>query len=363
MKESATIPPMLRAGRLAIAAALACSALAAVAQEEEPPAPRAWRLAGEALARADQVGRPGAEDVERLKARIRLGLLWNPDPRLELGVAVEALGASQEILLVNDNEPRSAFELDSALLRWLPLPGGELAAGKAELPLALTSMLWDADLRPLGLAWRQSLPVRAYDSLLVAAGLFAGEHRFDDASRIAAAQLGWRLREGAAAGGEVLLSYLAFDELDDITASGLARTNRRRADGELASDFELLDLQLAGRLPAGQGMIAGRLDLVENLGASEAERGVRAELAWAAGPEPRGPEAGLSAQRIQADAVMAAFNSDDWWFHSASRGVSLWAGWRFAQGLALRGAFFSERRDDQERRTERALLDVTWSTP
>jgi len=32
-------------------------------------------------------------------------------------------------------------------------------------------------------------------------------------------------------------------------------------------------------------------------------------------------------QRIQRDAAMAAFNSDDWWFHSFMHGYMPWIGY------------------------------------
>ena len=34
----------------------------------------------------------------------------------------------------------------------------------------------------------------------------------------------------------------------------------------------------------------------------------------------------MPSQRIQRDAVLAAFNSDEWWFHSAMHGQLAWIG-------------------------------------
>ncbi len=338
--------------------ALLLTASLAAAAEGEPPAPRRWRPVADVLLRADQVGRPAAEDVERLKVRARLGLRWNPDPRFELGADVEGLAATEEVVLVNDNEPRDGVELDRVFVRWVPEPSFALTLGKDELPLALSPLVWDADGRPIGLGASLRRPVRAYDTLFLAAGGWAPDDRFEDESRLAAAQVGWRLRDGAAVGGEVVLSGLWWSDLEALAASPLARTNTR-LDETFASDFELLDLRLGLRLPAGAGSIEFAAEGVENLGAEDAERGGRLEAALRAGPEG-GFEAGVAGQRIEADAVLAAFNSDDWWFHSASRGGSLWAGWVFAHDLTLRAGFFSERRDDQERWTERAIVDLGW---
>ncbi|MGH9464052.1 MAG: hypothetical protein ACRD0X_00275, partial [Thermoanaerobaculia bacterium] len=268
------------------------------------------------------------------------------------------LVGSAEVFLVNDNEQRDGVDLDRAFARWLPVPGFDATLGKEELPLALSPLLWDGDNRPIGLGLRHRRPLRAYDTLALAAGAWAPDDRFEDDSRLAAVQAAWRIRDGARLGGEVAFSALFFEELDALAASPLARTNRRVA-GRFVSDYELLDLRLGLRLPAGSGTVELAWDGIENLGAADAERAGRAEATFRARPEG-GFETGAAAQRIEADAVLAAFNSDDWWFHSASRGGSAWAGWVFPRDLALRAAFFSERRDDQQRWTERFLLDLTW---
>ena len=48
------------------------------------------------------------------------------------------------------------------------------------------------------------------------------------------------------------------------------------------------------------------------------------------------------------DAVMAAFNSDDWWFHSAMRGQLVWIGYGLDATWNLRLAAFHERRDGRD---------------
>ncbi len=331
----------------------------AAGDKAPPPAPRSWQPVVEVLLRGDAVGRPAAEDLERAKFRLRLGLLWTPDPRVEMGVVAKGLAGSEEVVLSNDNERRDGVELDRAFVRWLPVPSFAATAGKDDLPLALSPLLWDADNRPLGFGLGYRRPLRAYDTLALAAGAWTPDDRFEDDSRLAAAQVAWRIRDGAALGGEVILSGLFFDDLEALAASPLARTNRRL--GTLfASDYELLDLRLGLRLPAGAGALELTVEGVENLGAENAERALRGEATFRARPDG-GFEAGAIAQRIEADAVLAAFNSDDWWLHSASRGGSAWAGWGFPHDLTLRAAYFSERRDDLERWFDRILLDLTWS--
>lgn len=52
-----------------------------------------------------------------------------------------------------DNEDVLGVRLDRAFLRWQPGADGELSIGQDEFPLWLTAMVWDDDLRPIGVAY------------------------------------------------------------------------------------------------------------------------------------------------------------------------------------------------------------------
>jgi hypothetical protein len=55
---------------------------------------------------------------------------------------------------------------------------------------------------------------------------------------------------------------------------------------------------------------------------------------------------------------MAAFNSDDWWFHSWARGVMPWLAYGFSDTWSARLAAFHEHRDGVADPTDRVLLDI-----
>ncbi len=123
----------------------------------------------------------------------------------------------------------------------------------------------------------------------------------------------------------VLLSYpVDFSDLEgQLTRRGLTRTNRRvPANGPLLGDYRLLDLQLVGRTAVGEWPLEARVDVVRNLGADDQRDGARFSLVLGSRFQPGGWEFGYSNQRIQRDAVLAAFNEDDWWFHSFTHGAS-----------------------------------------
>jgi hypothetical protein len=101
-----------------------------------------------------------------------------------------------------------------------------------------------------------------------------------------------------------------------------------------------------------------RLDVARNVGADDQRDAARGSVQLGDSRHARGWEIGFAAQRIQRDAVMAAFNSDDWWFHSGARGIMPWLAYGFSDIWSARLAAFHERRDGVGDYTDRVLLDV-----
>jgi len=353
----------------ALALATFCVAPPALAQDailgaqETEEAPGNWGWLGDFWAGYDHVsGIPnGRDDVSRLLTRVRAGAFWNISPTWEaVGVARATQGSdsNDDNRRNNDNERSDSIGLDQLFVRWRPGEATSVTLGKTPLPLELSPMVWDTDLRPAGVALDQSFAVSEFDRLQLVAGYFAGQHLYGDESRIGAVELAWRWHEGAPTRAAALLSYLDFDDLGELTSQGLARTNTI-ANGRLVNDYRLLDAQAVGHLTAGAWPIEARFDYVNNLGADDANEGVRGTLVVGDSTQPHGWELGAVAQRIQRDAVMAAFNSDDWWFHSAARGQMLWVGYGLDATWSLRLAGFHERRDGLDEYTDRIKVDLT----
>ena len=332
------------------------------AVDETPAQP--WSWFGDLMLRYDRVTdipRPVEPDIHAGFARARLGVLYDPIPSLEFGVAVKLADASidnSEDRSYNLNERGNDIALDQAFVRWRPNDNTALLAGKAVFPLELSPMVWDADLRPIGVSGQFALPLGEFDRLGFTAGYFAGDLPYGDDSRIGAVQATYRWHEGAPTSGAVLLSYLDFSDLDQATLQGLTRTNRR-VGTHLISDYRLLDLQLVGRLhPWTDWPLELRVDLLRNLGADNLKDGARGSIVLGDRMQPHGWEFGFAAQRIQRDAAMAAFNSDDWWFHSFTHGVMPWVGFGIDATWSVRLAGFHEQRDGVRVHTDRVLLDI-----
>lgn len=302
----------------------------------------------------------GRDDLNRTRGRLRFGATWMFAPSWEfVGSARIAQGSdhNDDNRRNNDNERSDSFGVDQVLLRWRASENASLQFGKAPLPLDLSAMLWDPDLRPAGVAFERSVALGEFDRLHMVAGFFAGDHLYGDDSRIGAAQIGWNWREGAPLRGSAQLAWLDFSSIDELARQGLGRTNAL-VGGNYRNDYRLLDLQLGGHMEAGNWPIDLSIDLVRNFGADVERDGGRVSLSVGDHRQPGGLQFGLALHRIQRDAVLAAFGSDDWWFHSNMRGQLAWIAYGIDRTWNLRLSGFRELRDGLDEHTHRLRFDL-----
>jgi hypothetical protein len=343
-----------------------CLCTAAFAQDEpdfelEDAPASAWSPLVELFLRGDHVsGLPNnREDLERVKAKLRVGALWQGET-LSFGIAGEAGQGSDDNadnLINNDVEKSDGAGLDQLWLRWQANEHASVQAGKAPIPLDLTPLLWDDDLRPVGASARFGASVGETHRWQLDVGGFEPDPLGERSANLGAVQLGWHWREGTPLGFGLLLGYLEWSDLDGYARAGLGRGNSVAA-GRYLNDYRLLDAQAYVRGRVFERPLELRIDRVHNLDAAANDDGTRASLVLGNRFEG-GWEFGWAWQRIQRDAVVAAVNADDWWFHTAARGNMPWVGYGFDGGTwSLRLAAFVETRDGLQEDTERVLLDV-----
>src|SRR5690606_4502266 len=164
------------------------------AAEDEVATASGLTLFGDAWAGYDHVeGLPaGRDDFDRLRSRVRAGASWTPSPGWELvGSMRFALGSDDNRAnrRNNDHERSDGVGLDRLFARWRAGDATSVLFGKAPMPLELTPMTWDQDLRPTGITLDHSVSLGDYDRLQFVAGWLAGQALYGDESRIAAAQV------------------------------------------------------------------------------------------------------------------------------------------------------------------------------
>ena len=341
---------------------------------EAPPSNLSW--SGDLLLRQDWLRSwPAGDNESRLLFRLRYGPTWQINDQWTLGAAArvnESSIGNEYLVDFNDNQRPRDLALDTLYLSYAPAEGQLLEAGKDGLPLTLSRMLWDPNLRPAGLSYSDKQAM-GDASLRFVAGAFLGQYLSGDQSRIGAAQADLRLNEPGAVHPEFILSYLHLTDLDNLLEAGEDRGNPFIPAGPppaipvypgpgftFLDQYELLDLQFALQVD-GDVPFRMLLDADKNLGAVAGnDRAGRLELALGDGSHAGGNEVGLAAERMQQSAVLGAFNSDEWWFHAGSHGTMLWYAYGWSDRMRLQASWFHEQPDGSWHHWSRVLLDLRW---
>jgi Putative porin len=328
---------------------------------EPAVSPVAW--SGDWLVRGDLVrSAPDGDHLNRVWTRLRYGPTWQIDDQWTLGGALrvdESSVGNDQTIQNNDNERSRDLALDSLFLSYAPTQNDKLLFGKTAFPFVLSRMLWDPDLRPAGISYLHSIPFGDDSTFRITGGGFRGEQMFGDQTRIVALQFGLTLHQTSILSPEFILTGLRFTNIDALAAAGLDRGNKL-VNGQFADPFELVDAQFILHINSSIPMRL-LLDADRNVKASNWNNAGRAEFAVGNSFRAHGQEAGIAYERIQSEAVLGAFNDDDWWFHAGSRGVMLWYGYGVTDQVRLRLAYFRERPDWDNYSTRRWLLDLQWS--
>ena len=318
---------------LACASSLALAAAPALAQEPAPvyqqEKPKPLRFAGDLLARYEWSrdipeggGEVSNDNRWRLQFRPRLEVHTGP---FEAGVGGEFNYSSdqnylappgEKLFIVWDNYRSRDARVDLAYGR---LTVGPVVAegGRFLMPLPLTEMIWDRDLRPQGGAVGIDLVPRQSSTRLTLRGIYAkGSHVFEDESVMYGGGLELRLGTGAFSSFDLAGSYLQFQDLDQLDPT-IRRQNTRVA-GLIVNDYRVVDAVLRftrlGTLPLQ--LVA---DYCWNTAISEHNQGVwlAAALGSLTGSRARLEYTYAS---IDKDATVAAFNSDDFWWNTGWQG-------------------------------------------
>jgi hypothetical protein len=369
-----------------LAAALALSAAAAGRGDETAPAPAApeetpqyqapagsrFQFAWDALVRYDVIDlyrQAPVENIHRWRTEVRPELDWIASDRVRLGVRlVGDLGSDSNSTNAArlDNYQSNGLALDRAYLEARPgrflLTGGQFL-----MPMRSTEMLWDRDVQVIGgaAAWR--LPTGETSSVTFRGGYFYGPQRQHDDSHILAAQAAWELGDPARIAIDGAESYWRFTHLDDLAHHYLRQNTSGGyspipgySGSSYRNDFRLID-SLA-RVQAGGGWrfpVALSLDWVHNFGASAGYAdAVEAALRFGKEGVPGDVQIFDIYQYVDRDALVGAYNTDDWWFHTWYTGHRVGLSVTVLPQIVLRPSVVFQRRQDREHYLVRYLLDL-----
>lgn len=334
---------------------------------------RPYRWFGDLIVRGDRVTGLAGRTLERARARARLGIEIKLAKALDFRVAVEAGQGSDDNadnLRNLDVERSDGGGVDELLLRYSPREDLQLAVGLMPMPLTTTPLNYDQDLRLRGVAgsWRQPVGQRYFVGMT--AGYFQPQSLDVEAGRLTAAQLTFGVDAAARWSPSLTLGWWKYRDINGFAQAGLSRRNDVRRDffeesGDIyfldsfsyAVDFELAEALAVINRRDDRWPIDIRLHLIRNTAARDARDGARGSLIIGDRRLPGRFEYGLSVQRIGRNAVVAAVNSDEWWFHAGARGYMPWIGYGITKNISVRLAGFDERADGAQGRVRRLLAD------
>jgi hypothetical protein len=340
----------------------------------EPPAFRPhFTFQWDALARYDKVFHLRARpDIERGRFEFRPEVGYQFSERFRIGVrAVNDYGT--------DENSQNALNFDNYRSRGVSLeryyvearPGDFLIdAGAFGLPLLASELLWDHDIQTPGLAVSWQTTAASGSTLTLSGAGFYGPQSQGDQTRIGAGQAVWRTGEPSRFSFETAAAfwYFAPFKLKLFFADGRPDLIRQNYPGatpdELLSDYRIGDLLLRLRFPIGSVPVLVSLDGIKNFGV----RGAAREDGEAEAFEGNVTVGRLGTpwswrffytfQYVERDAVLGAYNTDDWWFHSWYEGHRMGLAVTVLPDVFVQGSIMFQRRLDRQSHLNRILVDL-----
>jgi hypothetical protein len=254
--------------------------------------------------------------------------------------------------LVRDNYKSRDARLDLAFARLQPARWLRLEGGRFVMPVALTEMIWDRDLRPQGGALTLDFRNRGGFQTIGLTVLGAkGSHVFDDdGTSMLLLSLAATLPAGQQQKLELLGSYVAFFDVDKLEPI-LRRQNLRvpgpPALSPLALDYKVVDLVARLR---GSGRVPTLLvaEYCWNTEADTLNKGIWAALVVGSTETGR-TRLEYTYAKVDRDATLAAYGADDFLWVTGWDGHRLDLGFRAGPRSSLHAVGQLQRFKDSPR--------------
>ncbi len=357
---------------LAAAFLLLAAAAAAAQGEAAAPAPdaqyfeeqsRPWfSWSWDFLARYDRVDhRDYYSPVDRGRFEIRPEIDFDPWDSLRIGFrGVFDYGTEADNYPQFDNYRARGGTIERYYLLWRP---GRFAlrVGRFGMPLVASEVLWDHDIQTPGGAAEWTSADGAWT--IAAAGFYAPQNH-GDRSRIGVGQIVWRVGDESAEKGvrlEASASYWSYDlrQMPQVYIrenSAVVSSNGQLA---YASGYHVADLLLRLRSRVCDVPLLLSLDGIHNFEAGAKKKNAfEATLSAGRVGTPGDLRVLYTYQYVQRDALVAAYNTDDWWFHTWYEGHRAGAAVTFLPQTYVQFSGSVQRRLDTRSWINRYLVDV-----
>lgn len=315
-----------------------------------------------------------SRQLARLRPRVEVGF-----NRFLFGVGGDFVYGSQEntvppegvanLPLLRDNYDSRDARLDLAFARVTAGPA-RLEAGRFPMPIRLTEMTWDRELRPQGAALTLETRDRGPFTRLALTGLGArgshvfpgGAFEFDDRETLLVASASATAGQPGEGVLELIASYMTWSDLEHVDPRLRRQNTRSSPGGPLAHNFDVVDL--VARYSRDTGMSLQLVaDYCWNTAVDDRNKGL-----WLAAVLGSTQTARASLEytfaKVDPDATPAAFAADDFLWETGWEGHRLDLGFRLAEHYALHGVAQRQRfkdapvAEDREKNLERYRAEL-----
>ncbi len=355
--------------RLVAGVALSLLPLAALAQE---PAPRYFdesaaphvALQWDFLARYDNINHLDYYPTisrGRFELRPELDLFLSPTVRVGVrGVLDYGTEPNYDNALYMDNYVSRGAAVDEYFVAWTP-GAWTFQVGAFDIPVVATEMLWDhRDLPTPGGSLSYVHRLGATSSLTFTAAGIYGAQRYRDHSLLGVGQVVWNW------GDESRFAVQAASAFWNLAMKDVAlqyyRENRVTiVNGQLTylSRFQLLDDLVQLRFPIAGMPASVSLDFVHNFGVvGTGPNAYEAAAMLGSVGTPGRWRAFFAYQHIGRDALVGAYNTDDWWWHTWAEGYRVGFAYTVAPLVYVQPAVVWQRRLDTDHWINRVTVDL-----
>jgi hypothetical protein len=257
-----------------------------------------------------------------------------------------------------DNYVSRGAYVDRYFVEWTP-GAWTIQAGAFALPVAASEMLWDKyDIQTPGGAVSYVDQLGATTSLTFTGGGFYSPQHYQDESILGV--ILWKSGEESRFAVQASAAFWNMD-MRNVAAQYFRENRVAVIDGKLAyqSKFQLLDTLVKLQFPLAGLPVTVTLDFVHNFGiVGTGPNAYEAGVSVGTVGTPRTWRAFFTYQYIGRDALVGAYNTDDWWWHTWAEGYRFGFSYTILPMVYVQPAFVFQRRLDNSYWINRVTVDL-----
>ncbi len=323
-----------------------------------------FTLQWDALARYDNVEHwQYHQPVERGRFEVRpeVGFLFSPTFRVGVrGSFNYGTEPNEYNAFYEDNWISRGAYVDRYYIAWTPGPW-EFQAGAFALPVAASPMLWDKyNIQTPGASLSYVKALSPTASLtFTAAGIYSAQHGPDE-SILGVGQVLWKWGDENRFAIQASGAFWNMD-MRNVASQYFRQNETTIVDGKRAylSKFQLLDNLVRLQFPVACLPVTVSLDFVHNFGiVGRGPNAYEAGVIVGSVGAPRNWRAFFFYQYIGQEALVGAYNSDEWWWHTWAEGYRFGASYTILPMVYIEPAMVVQRRLDLDYWVTRVMVSV-----